>query len=72
MVEATAPSTASRAGAGRYRLIGRTPAGAVCIACQSADGEVMKIAPTEVGAKAETLHPDCAEQFFKAMSGEKR
>ena len=50
---------------GKYRVVGTTPAGTVCIACHQAAGDVLKIKPDEPGAKAETLHEGCAPRWFK-------
>jgi hypothetical protein len=47
----------------RFRVVG--PAnGATCIHCHEATGTVLKIKPAEVGAKSETLHEACAEEWF--------
>ena len=47
-----------------FRIIGSTPDETVCVCCHSAEGKVEKIARAEPGAKAETLHQECAPRWF--------
>jgi AAA domain len=49
----------------RVRVIGPCPPETVCLHCQLADGEVKRVKNAgDVGSKSETLHEECAEQWF--------
>ena len=50
-----------------FRIIGAAK-GCHCIHCHSAEGSVFKIAPRVPGGKSETLHEECAAEWFKAVT----
>jgi AAA domain len=50
----------------RLRILGPCPPETVCLHCQLADGNVMRIKDaSQIGSKSETLHEECAESWFK-------
>jgi hypothetical protein len=44
-------------------VIGPAPAGSACMRCFSTEGEVLKTGM--IGAKPETLHRHCANDYFE-------